>query len=115
MKDQIDSNKMEVEHCNTDQMTSDYMSKPLVGAKFYKFKSQIMNLPCTMHNSDDNTMTTVNSTDSANLSEGSMLEQFFQFDGPRVHFCKFHAIVKQQTATMSKERRFKNNLDHAID
>ena len=39
MKDQIDSNKMEVEHCNTDDMKSDYMSKPLVRAKFYKFKS----------------------------------------------------------------------------
>ena len=78
MKDQIDSNKMEVEHCNTDEMTSDYMSKPLVGAKFYKFKNQIMNLPCTVHNADDDTVTTV---DSAGLSEGSILEQFFQFNG----------------------------------
>ena len=100
---------MEVEHCNTDDMTSDCMSKPLVGAKFCKFKSQIMNLPCTMHDSDDETITTFD------LSECNMSEQFFQFNGPRVHFCKFHAIVKQQTSTMSKGRRFEDDLDRAID
>ena len=63
---------MEMEHHNTDNMTLDYMSKPLVGAKFYKFKSQIMNLPYTMHDSDDNTMMTTD------LLECDMSEQFFQ-------------------------------------
>ena len=52
---------------------------------------------------------------TANLSECSTSEQFFQFDRPKVHFCKFHAIIKQQTATISKERRFEDDLDHAID
>ena len=93
MKDQINSNKIEVKHCPTDDMTSDYMSKPLVGAKFYKFKSQIMNLPYIMHDSDDQTVTTIDS------SECNMSDQFFQISQTitlRVHFCKFHAIVQQQ-------------------
>ena len=74
MKDQIDSCKMEVEHCNTDEMTSNYMSKPLVGAKFYKFKNQIMNLPGTTQDSDadTDTMTTCDS------SKDKQTEQFFK-------------------------------------
>ena len=90
MKDQIDSNKMEVEHRGTDDMTSDYISKPLVGAKFYKFKSQIMNLPNISHDSDDETVTTVD------LSMCDTSDQFFQIKNLRVHFCKLHAIVQSQ-------------------
>ena len=74
MKDQIDSNKMEVEHCKMDEMTSNYMPKPLVGAKFYKFKSQIMNLPGTIQDSDADTVTTCDS------SKDKQMEQFFQID-----------------------------------
>ena len=73
MKDQINSHKMEVEHCNTDKMTSDYMSKPLVGAKFYKFKNQIMNLPGTIQDANANT-DTVTTCDS---SEDEPIDQFF--------------------------------------
>ena len=32
-----------LEYCPTDKMTGDYMTKPLVGAKFTFFRNQIMN------------------------------------------------------------------------
>lgn len=33
--------------CPTDQMTADYFTKPLLGAKFKKFRQEIMNLPAS--------------------------------------------------------------------
>ena len=45
MKDQIDQKKMSVKYMLTYDMQLDYMSKPLVGSKFGKFKAKIMNLP----------------------------------------------------------------------
>ena len=35
---------MEVRYCPTDMMTADYMTKPLHGQKFQKFKKEIMNI-----------------------------------------------------------------------
>ena len=35
---------MKVEYCPTDEMVADYFSKPLQGAKFKKFRKEIMNL-----------------------------------------------------------------------
>jgi hypothetical protein len=33
---------MEVQFCPTDEMVADYMTKPLVGSKFNKFRKTIM-------------------------------------------------------------------------
>ena len=42
MTDQIEKGNVQVEYCPTDDMIGDYMSKPLQGYKFRKFRSQIM-------------------------------------------------------------------------
>ena len=42
--DQINRGNMNVKYCPTDVMTADYMTKPLHGKKFLKFKKEIMNL-----------------------------------------------------------------------
>ena len=41
--DLIKRKEVEIKYCPTDSMTGDYMTKPLTGAKFNKFRSQIMN------------------------------------------------------------------------
>jgi hypothetical protein len=41
--DQIKPGKLEVEFCPTDDMIADYMTKPLHGSKFQRFKKMIMN------------------------------------------------------------------------
>ena len=43
--DQINKKNVTVKYCPTDDLTADFMSKPLQGAKFQKFKSMIMNIP----------------------------------------------------------------------
>ena len=43
--DQIDKKNVTVKHCPTDELMADFMSKPLQGAKFIKFKNMIKNLP----------------------------------------------------------------------
>ena len=45
MNYQVDQGHVDVQYCPPDDMTSDYMTKPLVGEKFYKFKAEIMNTP----------------------------------------------------------------------
>ena len=42
--DQVEKGNMEVRYCPTDMMTADYMTKPLHGQKFQKFKKEIMNI-----------------------------------------------------------------------
>ena len=42
--DQIQKGNVQVEYCPTDEMTGDYMSKPLQGSKFVKFRRLIMNV-----------------------------------------------------------------------
>jgi len=42
--DLINRDELVVKYCPTDEMIGDYMSKPLVGAKFDKFRDMIMNL-----------------------------------------------------------------------
>ena len=105
---------MEVKHCNTDEMTSDYISKPLVGAKFYKFKNQIMNLPGTIQDSDAKT-DTVTTCDS---SKDKQMEQFFQINTKwqcRVHFCQLHALVYHwQSSTMSEQQESNNNPNYEL-
>jgi hypothetical protein len=43
--DLINRKQVSVKYCSTDGMLADYMSKPLTGAKFNKFRTLIMNLP----------------------------------------------------------------------
>lgn len=40
--DLIKRKEMEVQFCPTDEMVADYMTKPLVGSKFIKFRKTIM-------------------------------------------------------------------------
>jgi hypothetical protein len=42
IQDLIKRKELQVEYCSTDEMDADYMTKPLVGAKFIKFRSRIM-------------------------------------------------------------------------
>ena len=41
--DLIERKEVEIKYCPTDDMIADYMTKPLSGAKFHKFRKQIMN------------------------------------------------------------------------
>ena len=41
--DLIERKEVSIEYCPTEEMVADYMTKPLTGAKFYKFKQHIMN------------------------------------------------------------------------
>ena len=42
--DLIERKEVTIEHCPTEEMTADYMTKPLTGSKFIKFRKRIMNL-----------------------------------------------------------------------
>ena len=42
--DLISRDEVSVEYCPSDDMIADYMSKPLMGAKFKEFRNLIMNL-----------------------------------------------------------------------
>ena len=42
--DQVNQGNLEIRYCPTDMMTADYMTKPLHGQKFHKFKKEIMNI-----------------------------------------------------------------------
>ena len=44
IKDRIESGDLEIQHCPTNDLIADYMSKPLQGAKFYCFCKAILNL-----------------------------------------------------------------------
>ena len=44
LTDQIEKGNVKVEYCPTDDMIADFMSKPVQGEKFRKFRKQIMNL-----------------------------------------------------------------------
>jgi hypothetical protein len=43
--DQREKGNLSIQYCPTDHMTGDYMTKPLHGKKFVKFRQEIMNLP----------------------------------------------------------------------
>lgn len=40
--DLIQRNEVQIEYCPTDAMIADYMTKPLVGAKFFHFREHLM-------------------------------------------------------------------------
>ena len=44
IKDHIQAKDLEVKYCPTDDMVANYLTKPLKGAKFKKFRKAIMNL-----------------------------------------------------------------------
>ena len=44
IKDRIDSGEVEVVYCNTDDMTVDYLTKPLQGSKFRIHRARILGL-----------------------------------------------------------------------
>ena len=41
--DLIERKEVEIKYCPTDEMIADYMTKPLLGAKFHKFRKLTMN------------------------------------------------------------------------
>ena len=43
--DQVEKGKVQIEYCHTDELVGDYMTKPVQGYKFNKFRASIMNLP----------------------------------------------------------------------
>ena len=43
LTDQVINNNVSIQLCRTDDMTADYMTKPLQGKKFNKFRKAIMN------------------------------------------------------------------------
>jgi hypothetical protein len=47
--DLINRIQFTVKYCPTDEMTADYMTKPLTGSKLKKYRSMIMNLPPDSH------------------------------------------------------------------
>jgi hypothetical protein len=42
--DQVEKGNLTIEYCPTDEMVADYMTKPLSGAKFRKFKKRLMGM-----------------------------------------------------------------------
>jgi hypothetical protein len=42
--DQVEKGNLSIEYCPTDEMVADYMTKPLSGAKFRKFKKRLMGM-----------------------------------------------------------------------
>ena len=48
--DQIEKGNVEIEYCPTDKMVGDYLSKPLQGSKFRKFRTSILNLKARIQN-----------------------------------------------------------------
>ena len=47
ISDQIKKGYIKIQYCPTNQMTADYLTKPLQGQKFHKFCIKILNLPVT--------------------------------------------------------------------
>jgi hypothetical protein len=47
--DLVSRNEVEIKYCPTGEMIGDYMTKPLVGSKFKKFRDLIMNLTGIYH------------------------------------------------------------------
>ena len=44
LTDQVEKGNLRITYCPTDDMTADYMTKPLQGEKFRKFRAEIMGL-----------------------------------------------------------------------
>lgn len=44
IKDRVDNKEISIHYCPTDDITADVLTKPLVGAKFYKHRAILLNL-----------------------------------------------------------------------
>ena len=44
LTDQIEKGNLSIHYCNTNDMVADFMTKPLQGEKFIKFKKAIMGI-----------------------------------------------------------------------
>ena len=44
LTDQVEKGNVSIQYCPTDEMIGDYMSKPLQGEKFRKFRKDTLNL-----------------------------------------------------------------------
>ena len=44
VKDGVESRKLSIEHCPTEDMVADYFTKPLQGRLFYKLRDLVMNI-----------------------------------------------------------------------
>jgi len=44
IKELIESNRLDLEHCRTEDMPADVLTKPLTGHKFIKFRKMLMNI-----------------------------------------------------------------------
>ena len=44
VSDQVEKGNLDIEYCPTDDMTADFMTKPLQGEKFLKFRAEVMGL-----------------------------------------------------------------------
>jgi hypothetical protein len=54
IKDQVDSKRVQIEHCPTEDMIADYFTKPLQGAPFRKLRDLIMNIdPSSVYHSNN--------------------------------------------------------------
>ena len=53
IKDRILAGDLKVKYCSTEDMIADYMSKPLQGKKFIKFRNLIMNIESNSPSSDE--------------------------------------------------------------
>ena len=47
ISDQIEKGYIKIQYCPIDQMTADYLTKPLQEQNFHKFCAKILNLPTT--------------------------------------------------------------------
>jgi hypothetical protein len=52
IKDRIASGEIEIEHCPTDEMVADYLTKPLQGSKFVMFRDMILGITPIDFNDD---------------------------------------------------------------
>ena len=52
IKNLIERKLVKIEHCPAKTMIADYLSKPLIGAKFKKFRNDIMIITQTMESTD---------------------------------------------------------------
>ena len=44
LTDQVEKKNISIEYCPTDEMWADYMTKPLQGEKFIKFRDEILGI-----------------------------------------------------------------------
>ena len=65
---------LRIEHCPTDEMVADYVTKPLLGAPFYRLRDQVMNIdPSSPYHSSQRSVLEVNDS-GIQLNPDGMVE-----------------------------------------